>query len=65
MNMDSISNMVFNPLARNDCNVPLFECDPNKQFYNELRIIYHEINYHHFEDQFNDLVSSTECSQIL
>ena len=41
--MDTISNMIFNPLILKDkSNIPLFETDPDIQCYNELSIIYNE-----------------------
>ena len=58
--------MIFNPLTLNDkSNIPLFETDPDIQFYNELSIVYNENSNCYFEDQFNGLIYNTECSQNL
>ena len=46
-------------------NIPLFETDPDIQFYNELRIIFNENSDYYFEDQFNELIYNTECLQNL
>ena len=46
-------------------NIPLFETDPDIQFYNALSIIYNENSNYYFEDQFNHLLSRIECSQNL
>ena len=55
--MDTISHTIFNPLMLNDkSNIPLFETDPDIQFYNELSIIYNENSNYYFEDQFNELI---------
>ena len=66
LSMDTISNLIFNPLMLNDkSNIPLFETDPDIHFYNELSIIYNENSNYYFEDQFNHLLSRIECSQNL
>ena len=58
--------MIFNPPTLNDkSNIPLFETDPDIQFYNELSIIYNENSNYYFEDQFNELIYNTECLQNL
>ena len=64
--MDTISHMIFNQLTLIDkSNIPLFDTDPDIQFYNVLSIIYNENSNYHFEDQFNELIYNTECSQNL
>ena len=46
-------------------NFPHFETDPDKQFHNELSIIYNEHGNYHFEDRFKHLFSRIEGSQNL
>ena len=66
VSMYTISHMIFNPLTLNDkSSIPLFETDPDIQFYNELSIIYNENSNYYFEDQLNELIYNTECSQNL
>ena len=60
------TNMIFNQLLLNDkSNIPLFETDPDTQFYNELSIICNENSNYYSEDHFNQLLSRIECSQNL
>ena len=49
VSMGTILHMIFNPLTLNDkSNIPLFETDPDIQFYYELSIIYNVLHSWHY-----------------
>ena len=60
IDMDKISQMIFNPFTINDrCNIPLFDVDPDSNYFNEISHSYVGNSNYMNEDEFNRSCKNT------
>ena len=65
IDLNRIKDMVFNPFVLNENNnIPLFDTDPDINFYNEISNIGTKISEYLFEDQFQNSVKDISIQQF-
>ena len=65
-NISTISDKLLNPMVLNDKNFnPLFESDPDIQFYNEISTMYTDKSNYYFEDQLKQMLSESMTGNCL
>ena len=66
LNLKEIDNMIFNPLSLNiKSNFPLYDIDPDIQFYNEIHHPSKNISQYFLEDAFNQELEQGSYSDHL
>ena len=66
LNLKEIDNMIFNPLSLNvKSNFPLYDIDPDIQFYNEIHHPSKNISQYFLEDAFNQELEQVSYSDHL